>query len=272
MAARRRKTKSLKAKMTKAMFLQEEESLRDVYNTLCLPVPATQETAKIRLGRLLPLEDYGCLLRIEKADAQTTSLPISLQPLASFDVRDRWQVRLYPAVSHVGINKRDFLQLCNIFTRKDFRFEATREDDCGYILHTHPDTGKTLKLPVLIDTTDILKWGILNRKDQRLNEPQKRLVAQLRTAQKKLYGDLKEKYQTLAGAPKNKKKKLAREFWAAMRSAVNDNRLGVAWKKASGYGPDSKAEKKRCVVNEASVKYARRLRMDIFHAAILKAG
>lgn len=154
----------------------KNEPLSAVFKALRLPEPDAQSITEISWGNMVPIEDYGCVLRFEWHYKNIRSFtPYVIQPIAQISsssekysnnrknylselelvTRSAYQdVELVPGVGNLGITKRDWSALKGLFLRTTHSdFQADAENDCGYFgpkSKTFPNG-----LPVVIDRTDV---------------------------------------------------------------------------------------------------------------------
>ena len=268
-------------------------SLADVFNALCLPVPEKQDLAEIQMGHLVPLQDYGAVLRIERyieseGYGEICTAPCALQPIHSFEYREEgktYRARLVPGIARVGITEKDYAVLDEAFSLhnyvllKDPEEKSTgHKDDCGYLTCRIGD--KIRVLPILFDITDTR--GIPPPFDYRIQLESgmftqgQNLCGVLAQMQDILYGDLREKCAEMVGSCADSGNGAALEFWSEMRRLTTDHTHGgipplrAAWTRAATNADSNcKAEIKRSSIVDASQNYARTLRKHDLHASVL---
>ncbi len=250
--------------------------------------------AEISWGQMVPLEDYGCVLRLEWHYKNIrTFVPYAVTPLVQIRSRTNRggykDIELVPGFDNIGVSEEDHKKLNGLFFYTTYcEFTADAENDCAYF---GPSNEKFPNgLPVMIDRTDARGTSTVEIN----NYNRSFLRSRLGNLWSHRYGDLAtadlyrrvqiERYSDLIGlgrglltASDDEKDSQATVFWNAMYAATQAKDrygktiLGKAWTKAQTPRMYQNQEEKLGNVRNASQNYALQLRADPFHAAILKA-
>lgn len=230
------------------------EALAAYFERFHLPCPRKDDLVALRDEIAVALTDYGCLFRITSANRLLERQGLALQPLheaKNFGVGplNFVNIRLYAGVETVGIEDRDFKRLDRAFNRQGLKLQGSPLDDCGYIPFTLGK--KTVRLPLLIDVTDIRNQSRLDNGGHTMRESlvqladscaeilrlKPSLASQLHKAQNHLYAELRDKCAAMFNAPPDRREDKARIFWAAMHAATKERmpdgttRLSAGWTK-----------------------------------------
>lgn len=230
------------------------EELAAYFERFHLPCPRKDDLVSLRDEIAVAVTDYGCLFRITSANRLLEHQGLALQPLHEakhFGVGplNFVNIRLYAGIETVGIEDKDFARLDRAFRRQGLNLQGSPLDDCGYIPFTLGK--KTVRLPLLIDVTDIRSQSRLDKGGGTIQEAlvqlaescaeilclKPSLVSQLRQAQNNLYADLRDKCAALFNAPPESREDKARIFWSAMHAATKERmpdgttRLSAGWTK-----------------------------------------
>lgn len=230
------------------------QALAAYFERFHLPCPRKEDLVALRDEIAVALTDYGCLFRITAANRLLEHQGLALQPLhetKNFGVGplNFVNIRLYAGIETIGIEDKDFVRLNRAFSRQGLKLQGSPLDDCGYIPFTIGK--KTVRLPLLIDVTDIRSQSRLDKSGGTMKEALARLaescaetlrlkpslVSQLHSAQRHLYADLQDKCAALFSAPPDSRKDKALIFWSAMHAATKElmpdgtTRLNAGWTK-----------------------------------------
>jgi hypothetical protein len=252
------------------------ESFRKVCRLIGLPMPGDSDIAPIKSGLMLPLEDYGCLLRIEEVrNDEKIRYPLGIMPVISFRLNNREvsydNAGLYPAIPKVGITPEDFKKLRAIVLEQlQLHLMADAEDDCAYISRT-PQEGFPNGVPVVIDFTDAVQIKqYIDIHDPETQEP----LRPFHNAQFERFYTLREGADSMLSAyDESEFQQRARDFWKRMHRMTGScdssgaRILSACWKNAQP--GTTKLQNKLAELSEPSASYARRLRSDRFHDEIL---
>ncbi len=251
------------------------ESFSKVCQLVHLPAPRACDIAPISKGFILPLEDYGCLWRVEEImNDEKIRYPLGIMPIMNFRVSENNDIHvsvgLYPAAPRVGISAEDYETLkAVVLEQLNLYLSADPDDDCAYV-STEPQEGFSNGVPIVIDITDAVQL----RQFVGPHPPQSDAPLQpyIRAQQKRFHG-LREDADAMLSALPEDYQRLTRQFWARMRSMTTTTDstgrpvLSACWKNAQP--GNTKLASKLCSFKEPSAEYAARLRSDDFHADIL---
>jgi hypothetical protein len=264
-------------------------TLGEALDGLRLPVFTTRQCMNIRKGLLLALDDYGVTVRIEEASS-SPSPPLRMAPRPLIHAtgiknsRQRaYQASIHPGVARVGISPGDWRMLWRCAVNDGYILDAHAADDCAYLpIRTAQGVEH---IPIVIDVTDysmpenkrMLKRDMVGIALSLLGRNGV-IPACIRTAETQLYGDLYIHGWDLAESwGMDGHTDAAAAFWTALRRArlstdgAGATRLCPGWQQAADISgrPDTKANMQAHNLAIAGQAYAKTLRTDPFHRAIL---
>jgi len=236
---------------------------------LHLPMPQKYEFSFIRLGYLLALPDYGCVLRIERNDPNYIVMPINhplvLQPIGTV-MHDSLRFELCPGVPRVGIEQHDMRFLQDAVEASGLVSEASYED-CGYL--PVKTTMFPHGVPVVIDRTDV-RWPHKNLSNSFAVNAMAHLPAETVQTQAAFYGPLCRAFDEFQR--QNHSEEAARTFWTTMRDAKTDGTLSSDWRWHGYRKPAGAPLHKGEQLVAAGAEYSRHLRADDIHGPLLQAA
>ncbi len=258
--------------------------INGIFDTLKLPIPEDGEYIKTRLGFIVPLTEYGSVLRIEgvsnlmRQDYPFDKLnnnPYVIPTLGTLGTAHHINVELCPGIQTVGITEAEHESIKRKIEKNGLRCKAGAEDDCGYI----PDPENPSEyLPVVLDRSDIETCPTSTRWHPRSSAAQwmtdKLQTLKMIWAKKSLYGDLQKAFYK-AKKPSSQDESV-HEFWSLCRNKTVPEKgkastLFAAWNEEPSaiQKKSAKALDYHSMISAAADKYSARLQRSPFHQKII---
>lgn len=133
------------------------KEIESAFRIIGLPLPAPEVFLKISYGFLLPIDYYGCLIRIERTrDNEIAPFPIGLIPILSLHLKNELRLALYPSTNSIGVDENDRNVISEMLIASENQFcSGDPADDFAYVSKS-PATGFPNGIPTMIDVSDVV--------------------------------------------------------------------------------------------------------------------